>query len=90
MPDIANAIPGVASFAREQAKAERLAGENFSDIPNWAKNWTPEEMETYVYDALAGITDLASAVTILQNILPKMAWMSGALRDYARLKREAS
>ena len=90
MPDVIGAITGQASLSRQREKAKRLVLEDFTSIPNWAKNWTPTEMETYVDTALDGITDLASARTILKNILPKMAWMEGALRDFMLLKQEES
>lgn len=87
MPNPNSAIPGQASLSRQQKKAKRLAQEGFSDIPPWAKTWEPWQMENYVDIALDGITDLDSAKTILKNILPKMAWMCGALRDYMLLKQ---
>lgn len=90
MPLPSNAIVGQTSHARTQAKAKRRAKEDFTNLPNWAKNWTPEQMENYVDTALDGITDLASARTILKNILPKIAWMEGALRDFMLLKQEES
>ena len=81
MPFPVNAIPGQTNFARKREKSKRLARENIQNLPNWAKNWTPDEMETYVNDT---VTDLTSA----KLVLSKLAWMVGALRDYMHLKQE--
>ncbi len=90
MPDIANAILGVTDHVRVQQKAKRLVQADIANLPNWAKNWTPQQMHDYVETQLDGITDLASAKTILKVILPKMAWMDGMLRDFMLLKQEES
>ena len=83
MPLLDNAIPGVPSFEREKKKAQRMSQEDFANAPEWARNWTPEEMEGYVN---ANVTDLASA----RQVISKLAWMCGALRDYMLLKQEAN
>ena len=80
MPFPIDAIVGKASLAREQQKAKRLVQEDISGLPNWAKNWTPDQMEAYVE---TNVTDLASAKLVLE----KLAWMCGALRDYMLLKQ---
>jgi hypothetical protein len=81
MPFPVEAIPGQPSLPRTQKKAKRLAQENLPNLPNWVKNWTPDEMEAYVE---TNVTDLASAKLVLQ----KLAWLCGALRDYMLLKQE--
>lgn len=88
MPFPSYAIPGQPDLGRKRQKAKRLAQEDIANLPNWSKNWTPEQMETYVDDALDDLTSLASAKAILKDVLPKMAWMCGALRDYMLLKQE--
>ncbi len=81
MPSITNAIPGQASVARIREKAKRLVQEDIPNIPEWAKNWTPAEMEAYVN---GNVSDLASA----KLVISKLAWMCGALRDFMLLKQE--
>ena len=89
MPNIANAILGVPSFEREKMKAQRKASEDFTNLPDWAKNWTPEEMRDYVDTQLDTIDSLATAKTVLKQILPRVVWMEGMLRDFMLLKRES-
>lgn len=81
MPFPVDAIQGQASFTRKQQKAKRLVQEEIQTLPNWMKNWTPDEMEAYVD---TNVTDLASA----KLVIAKLAWMCGALRDFMLLKQE--
>ena len=81
MPNIQDAITGQDDLHRKRIKAQRTAKEGFQNIPAWARNWTPEEMETYVNEQ---VTDLTSA----KLVISKLAWMCGALRDYMLLKQE--
>ena len=48
MPDLTNAIEGFQTLPRKREKAERIAREDFPNLPTWLKTWTREEVETYL------------------------------------------
>lgn len=80
MPDVVTAIPGQADHGRAQKKAQRLAQEDFPNLPDYLKSWTPGEARQWVLDNVDQTNYVQTMAKLAEAII--------LLRDFVLLKQE--